>query len=92
MVSSQPHKLGYELRSPKCKVHNNLMMNPIVGQCVLYVVQKVYAVHVMICKRVLIEKVLCMYLVGLLWVCTIILCTISVLLIHVEDSTYRVTE
>ena len=27
------------------------MMNPIVGQCVLYVVQKVYAAQVMICKK-----------------------------------------
>ena len=47
-------------------MHNTLMTNPIVGQCVLYVVQIAYAVYVMIFTRVLIEKVLCMCLIGLL--------------------------
>ena len=68
------------------------MINPIVGQYVLYIAQTAYATHVMICKRVLIEKLLCMHLVGLLWVCTIIICTMYVLPIHVGGSTYRVTE
>ena len=33
-----------------------------------------------------------MYLVRLLWVCTTVLCTMYVLLMHVGDSTYRATE
>ena len=47
------------------------MMKPIVGQCALYVVHiTVYAVYIMTCTKILIEKVLCIYLV---WVCTIVL-------------------
>ena len=62
-------------------------MNPIVGQCMLYVVQMTYAAHVMIFKRVLIEKMLCKCLVELLWVCTIVICTISVLFMYIGDNT-----
>ena len=53
----------------------------------------VYAAHVMICQRVLNVRVLCMYLVGLMWV--LYYCTMyymCVLLLYVGDSIYRVTE
>ena len=56
-----------------CKVCKTLIMNLIVGYCALYVAQMVYTAYVTICTRVQIEKVLCMYLVGILWVCTIVL-------------------
>ena len=51
-----------------CKFHNTLAMNPIIGQYVIYVVQIAYAVYAKICNGVLIEKVPCICLVGLLWV------------------------
>ena len=66
------------------------MTNPIVGQCALYVVQMVFTAHVM---RVLIEKVLCMCLVGLLWVLYYYtIYYVCVLFMHVRDSTYRVMD
>ena len=48
----------------------------------LYVAQMVYAADVMICTRVLIEKIPYMCLVGL-WVCTIVLCTMYVLPMYI---------
>ena len=56
-------------------MHNTLTINSIVGQCALYVAHMANTTYV---QRVLIEKVLCMYLSGLLWVCTIILGTMCV--------------
>ena len=58
------------------------MANPIVGQCMLYLVQMVYAAHAMIFIKVLIEKIPCMYFIGL-WVYTIVLCTMYVLPMYV---------
>ena len=44
-----------------CKVHKTLMTIPIVGYCVLYVVQMAYMAHVTICKGLPNVKVLCTY-------------------------------
>ena len=43
-------------------MHKTLMTNPIVGQCMLYVVQMVYVVHVTIFRELPNEKVPCTYL------------------------------
>ena len=45
-----------------CKVHKTLTMNPIVGQCMLCIVQTAYMAHVMICRGLLNVKVARMYL------------------------------
>ena len=39
-----------------------LMMNPIVGQCALYIAQTAYAAHIMIFRGLLNVKVPCIYL------------------------------
>ena len=46
----------------KCKVYKTLMMNPLVGQCTLYIVQILYVAHVTICRGLLNVKVQCIYL------------------------------
>ena len=45
-----------------CKAQKTLMMNPIVGQCILYVAQTTYAAHDTICRGLPNMKVPSMYL------------------------------